>query len=296
MMPLFSEMSKLRETPMFERMSASFGLARSAWLVLLGDKKLVVFPLISGFCCLLVVASFLAPIAVSERLQKLFVDEQSPLVWAYLFAFYFVNYFVIVFFNTALVACALKRFNGEETTLGEGLSSSISRLPHIIAWALVSATVGVLLKAIENMHEKIGAIISGILGTGWSIITFFVIPILVVENTGPIDALKRSLAILKKTWGEALIGNFGLGIFTFLLLLPGLGILGVGAWLFTAVSPILGGVVVGLGVLYLILWGAASSALNGIFVSALYQYAAQGKIPGAFEPRQIEQAFRAKTA
>ena len=280
---------------MFEKISASFGLARSAWLILLADKKLVVFPLISGFCCLLVVASFLAPVAFSEQMQGIMKNNQSPLFWMYLFAFYFVNYFVIVFFNSALVACALKRFNGEQATLGDGLSASMSRLPQIVAWALVSATVGVLLKAIESAHEKFGAIISSILGTGWSVITFFVVPVLVVEKTGPIDAVKRSLSILKNTWGEALIGNFGLGIFTFLLLLPGLALLGIGAYLFT-ISPVAGAFGVGVAILYMILWGAASSALNGIFVTALYQFASQGKIPASFDRRQIEQVFRAKAA
>lgn len=280
---------------MFEKMRASFGLARSAWQVLLTDKKLIVFPLISGAACLLVLASFAAPVVLSERLQKLFTEEQSPLVWVYLFAFYFVNYFVIVFFNSALVTCALMRFNGEEPTLADGLSASMSRLPQIAAWAAVSATVGVLLKAIESVHEKLGAIISALLGTAWTVITFFVVPVLVVEKTGPIDAVKRSLAILKHTWGEALIGNFGLGIFTFLLLLPGLSIGAIGAFLLTK-SVILGGIVIGLAVLYLTLWGAASSALNGIFVTALYQFAAQGKVPPSFERRQIEQAFRAKPA
>ena len=262
----------------------------------------MLFPLLSIVSTIALIMGFAVPLwetgVISQWVKAAQEGTGHRQITLYLAAilFYFCAYFVIVFFNSALVTCALKRFNGEEPTLGDGLSVAISRLPQIVAWAMVSATVGVLLKAIENMHEKIGAIISGILGTGWSIITFFVVPILVVENVGPIDALKRSLTILKKTWGEALIGNFGLGIFTFLLLLPGLGLLGVGAWLFTSVSPVVGGIVVGLGVLYLILWGAASSALNGIFVSALYRYAAEGKVPDSFEPRQIEMAFRAKTA
>jgi hypothetical protein len=278
---------------MFERMRTSFDLAHSAWRVLLSDKKLIVFPLFSGLSCLLVLASFAVPVLMSQQLQDMLIDHQSPLAWGFLFVFYFINYFFIVFFNSALMSCALKRLNGGEPTLGDGLSAAANRLPQIAAWALVSATVGVLLKAIENVHEKAGAFISAILGTAWTVITFFVVPVLVVENVGPIDAIKRSLAILKKTWGESLIGNLGLGLFTFLLVLPGVAMIAIAGWLFT-LSPALGGVAMVVAIVYLILWGAASSALNGIFVSALYQFAAQGQVPESFDRHQFEQAFRAK--
>lgn len=281
---------------MFDKMRASFGLARSAWLVLLSDKQLIVFPLISGFACLIVFLSFLAPVLASERLRDLFTAEQSPLVWVYLFAFYFVSYFVIIFFNSALVACALIRFNGDVPTLGDGLSAATARLPQIIGWALVAATVGVLLKAIENVHEKIGALVASLLGTAWSVITFFVVPVLVVEKTGPVDSVKRSIAILKNTWGEALIGNFGLGLFTFLLLLPGIAIALFAGWLMTANQVPLAIGVGCVAAIYFIIWGAVSSALNGIFVGALYQYAVRGQVPDSFDRNQIEHAFAPKPA
>src|SRR5206468_674804 len=98
---------------------------------------------------------------------------------------------------------------------------------QILAWALVSATVGVLLRAIES-NRQVGRFVSMILGTAWTIITYFVVPVLVVEKTGPFKAVGRSIELLKKTWGEALIGNFGLGFFEFLVVLPGILILIVG--------------------------------------------------------------------
>src|SRR5262245_51093429 len=112
---------------MFDRISASFSLARSAWVMLLEEKKLIVFPLLSGACCILVFLSFLAPFVVSEDLRNMFAHNnnnddggalRSPLLWVLLFLFYFINYFVVVFFNSALMACALKKFAGEEITLG----------------------------------------------------------------------------------------------------------------------------------------------------------------------------------
>ena len=108
------------------------------------------------------------------------------------FAFYFSTYFVIIFCNSALISCAMMRFNGQEPSVGDGFRMAMSRLPQIFAWALVSATVGMLLKVIENAHEKVGYYISMLLGAAWSIMTFFVVPVLVVEKTGPFEAVGRS--------------------------------------------------------------------------------------------------------
>jgi hypothetical protein len=282
---------------MFDRISRSFELAKASWNVLRQDKKLVLFPLLSGVGTLLVLLSFLAPLVGLQLAGKIDLDpannDQVP-VWVYpfAFAFYFCTYFVIIFCNSALVSCAILRFNGEEPTLGDGFRAAASRLPQILAWALVSATVGMLLKAIENAHEKLGQVVRAILGTAWSIVTFFVVPVLVVEKVGPFQAISRSLAILKKTWGEALVGNFGLGLFKFLLILPGFLILAGGIFLLASVKPIaLGFVVLALGLLWLLGAGAAGGALDTIFLSALYQYAAHDRVPEGFDRRSIEGAF-----
>src|SRR5262249_4768139 len=155
----------------------------SSWQVLLMDKKLILFPIMSGICCLIVLLSFLTPFLIAPP-DWIVKGQGVPPVWFYLvaFLFYFVNYFVIVFFNAALVSCAFIRFPGGTPTIGDGMRAAVSRLPQILAWALVSATVGMLLKAVENVHEKAGEIISAILGTVWTVITYFVVPVLVVEK------------------------------------------------------------------------------------------------------------------
>src|SRR5262245_13201687 len=248
---------------MFDRLTRSFELAKASWNVLCQDKKLVLFPLLSGLGALLVFVSFVAPVVGLQVAGKIDLDPnnndgQLP-VWFYpvTSAFYFSTYFVIIFCNSALVSCAILRFNGDEPTLGDGFRAAGSRLPQIFAWALVSATVGVILKAVESMHEKVGEFISAILGTAWSVITFFVVPVLVVERVGPFQAVSRSIAILKKTWGEALIGNFGLGLFKFLLLVPGFLILAGGIFLLSSTHSVAPGLVVlGLAVIWLVLAAA----------------------------------------
>jgi hypothetical protein len=288
---------------MFDRIARSFQLAKSSWNVLRADKKLVLFPIISGIGVLLVLISFIAPLAVliagGHIKVELDQDNAQPPWWVYpvTFAFYFCNYFVIVFCNSALVSCALMRFNGQEPTLGDGFRAAAARLPQIAAWALVSATIGLILKVIENAHEKIGEIVSALLGTAWTVITFFVVPVLVVEKLGPIAAIGRSLALLKKAWGEALVGNLGLGLFKLLLLLPGILVLVGGIVLCAMVQPVYIGIaVVVLALLYLLIAAAGGSALDAIFLTALYQYAAFEKVPEGFDRTSIEGAFSRKAA
>jgi hypothetical protein len=281
----------------FERISNSFALARSSWEVLQQNKRLVLFPIISGLACLVVLISFGVPLAILHG-QGAFVDNQGHVqtpIWFYpvAFAFYFCNYFIITFCNAALVSCTLMYFNGEEPTLGDGFQAASARLPQILAWSLVSATVGLLLRAIENSHEKVGALIRSLLGTAWTIITYFVIPVLVVEKVGPLDAIKRSLALLRKAWGEALVGRLGLGFFVFLLSLPGVLLLLAGFFLFAQTAG-LGLVLVGLALVYLLGCSAVSSALSTIFLSATYQYAAFQTVPQGFDAEMMRGAFWSK--
>jgi hypothetical protein len=267
--------------------------------VLRTDKKLIVFPLLSGLSCLLVMAAFALPFVLKpqwhdEVFEGIHANGQPPW-WVYpvVFAFYFCNYFVIIFFNAALVSCALIRFSGEEPTLGDGLAAAGRCLPQILAWALVSATVGLLLKLVENANERVGQIVSALLGVAWTVMTYFVVPVLVVERVGPFAAVKRSLSILRHTWGEALVGRLGVGLIIFLMMLPGVLLLVLGVAVATQVAAV-GIALVCLAVLYFLLAAAAGSALQGIFVGALYEYAARGRVPEGFDGRAIERAFTRK--
>ena len=285
---------------MFERMSASFALAQSSWQVLRQDKQLLIFPLLSGIGCFFVLLGFLVPLALFPQflgiqggLANADQAQPSPVLWGLAFVYYFCSYFVVIFFNSALISCALLRFHGETPTVADGLRAASSRMPQILAWSLVSATVGMLLKAIENAHEKAGQIISAILGPGWSVMTYFVVPILVVEKVGPIDAVRRSMALLRKTWGEALIGQMGLGLFIFLLSLPTI-VLFVLAMLAANTSMVLAAVLGLLGVVYATSIAAISAALHGIFLGAMYHYAAVGDVPDGFDGRSLKSAFQPK--
>lgn len=288
----------------FGRLSRSWKFAKISYGVLWDFKQLLVFPIFSGAALLIVLLSFILPLwntGTMEQFSALLdeeipLSEVNPILYVLTFVFYFCNFFVIVFFNTALAACALKVCAGETPTIGYGLSIAVKRLPQIIGWALLSAVIGLLLKIIENAHEKIGAVIAAILGTAWSVLTYFVVPVLAVEGVGPFKALGRSTRTLKDTWGEALLGNFSMGLLTFLATLP-LYLLMV-LLIFLGISgdqPAL--IIVGfVGVISVALLSAVvSSAADMVFRSLLYNYATGRTIPAELDEEMFSAAFAPKS-
>ncbi len=282
---------------MFTRIANGWELAKQSFRVLMLDKELLLFPIMSGISCLLVLGSFAAPLWNSKYINVIMNDQQvpqDPLAYVILFAFYFVNYFVIIFFNSALVACAIIRMKGGNPTVSDGFSAAMNRLPQIAAWALVSATVGFILKMIESRSERIGQIVAGLLGMAWSITTYFVIPVLVVEKKNPFEAMKRSVSVLRETWGESLIANFGIGIIVFLLMIPVIIMIVAGGFVIASGSAFLGGTLIATGIILILLISLVSTAVNSILIAALYLFAAEEEIPQQFDQSLIAHAFARK--
>lgn len=282
---------------MFERIANGWELVKESWNVLQHDKKLLLFPFLSGISCVLVLASFAVPIYMSGAAEEAVSKGESGelanevVVYLIMFAYYFCNYFVIVFFNSALVACALIRFKGGEPTLGDGFSAAWARLPQITAWAALAATVGVILKIIESRSNKLGKLVTSLIGTAWTILTYFVVPVIVVERTGPIETLNRSASVMRKTWGESLTANFGIGLFVFLASLVGMIPLGLGIMALTSGQVVLGGLAIAYGVIVILMVSLISSAMNTIILAALYLYATEGRVPNQFDANLLKAAF-----
>ncbi len=283
---------------MFERLATGWELAKQSVRVLRLDKELLLFPVMSGIACLFVLASFAVPLWWSGALEAVENDQggltENALSYVVLFAFYFVNYFIIIFFNSALVGCAIIRLKGGDPTVSDGFGAAMARLPQIAGWALVAATVGLILRAIESRSERVGQIVSGLLGMAWSITTFFVVPVIVIEKTGPIEAVKRSVTIMKKAWGESLAANFGIGLITFLLCLLALIPVGLGVAAMSSGIMAIGIFLVALGIIWVLLVSLISSALGTIILAALYAYAAEGQIPKEFDSSLVKHAFASK--
>jgi len=276
---------------MFGKISHTWSLMGASWRVLKKDKEIMVFPLISGICCLLVIASFAFPMISTgswHMPEKGATVEQQVVYYAVLFAFYLCNYFVIVFFNSAIIACATIRLRGGDPTIRDGFKMAISRLPLIFGWAVVSATVGLILRIIEDKSENIGRFVAGLLGMAWSVVSFLVIPVLVIEKLGPIAALKESTSLLKRTWGEQVIGNFNFGFIFFLINIPAIMIIVVGV---LSQNVAVMAICITVGVISLLVVALIQSSLQAIFQAALYLYAKNGNVPEGFDTELLDEAM-----
>ena len=269
---------------MFERLSRSWGLIKASAGMLAKDKELLVFPLLSAACTLLVAAAFLLPALGLGALDGLRSGGGVSFA-AYLlaFLFYLAQYFVIFFFNTALVGAAMIRLDGGDPTLRDGLRIASGKLVPILGYAAIAATVGMLLRAVQERAGFIGKLVSGALGVAWTLASFLVVPVLVTRDIGPIDAVKESALLLKKTWGENLIGQGGVGL-VFGLLFFVLALVGVAAIVAAALtgSGTLIVLVVALVIAALLLAALIQAALSGIYSAALYRYATHGEAPAGF--------------
>ena len=279
---------------MFGKISYTWELMKASWDVLKRDKEILVFPLLSGLCCLAVMASFAVPMVMTDHWRPPSTEAgaqpsvaEQVFYYSLLFAFYFTNYFVITFFNTAVVGCAVSRMAGGDPNIAGGFRLAFSRIHLIAGWALVAATVGLILRIIEERSEKVGRFVAGLLGMAWTVMTFLVVPIIVVEEKGPIDALKTSTSMLRQTWGEQLIGNFSFGLIFFLLALPAFAIGIFGVYVYTAMqSAALAIVCIAIAVIYMIVLSLIQSALQSIFQAALYMHT-QGDVPPGGFPVQL---------
>ena len=266
---------------MFESIGRSIELFKTSWGILMADKILLVFPLLSGIVSLIVLATFILPLIIGNILGEL-------VFYIALFAFYLVSYFVVIFFNTALVSCVNARLQGKEMSVGEGLKNALNHFTSILAWALVSATVGIILQLLRERAGVVGQIAASLVGGAWGLVTFFVVPILVLEDKGVVDAIKESTSLIKKTWGETIIGSGSIMVVFFII-----GAVGLLATLATLLlgSFAVFGIALVLFIGLVIVLAVVAAAMQGIFVTALYTYARTGTVPSAYRSDLIQNAF-----
>jgi hypothetical protein len=199
---------------------------------------------------------------------------------------------VIVFFNVAPVGVANSRLMGGTWTFRDGLELAWERKGTILQWALVAATVGVILRTLEERLGLIGRIIMKIIGIAWALACYFVVPVLAFEGLSPIQAVKRSSKLFRDTWGEKVIGGFSLSLVSTVLMLPAIGMVIVAMFL-GGINGLLFGLA--LMFLYFLLLSVMMSAVGGIFNAALYRYACFKQVPPAFSQDLIASAWAPKS-
>ncbi len=267
------------------RLSRGWQLTKLSFNVIRKDKEILLFPIISGIALILMAASFFGTYYFAFGFDNI----NTYLLAAFFIAFYFVSAFIVVFFNVALVSCAMLRLNGGDPTFSYGIKMATSRLKYILEWALLSATVGLVLQAISSRSGVIGKVIIGMIGFAWSVATYFVVPIIAFEQMGPFKAIKRSASILKGSWGEALISNLGIGLIFFLLALVGLIPLIIG-FVIGVSFAIIAGIVI--AVVYWLCLAVLASAASGVLLTALYRYGTTGKLSEYYSEQVLQNPWR----
>ena len=284
---------------MFATIGRSWQLFKLCLHVLSVDKELIFFPIFSTIGVIFVTLTFFGVTFGIGSFERLESGAYNALDLFAIFVFYVASYFVVIFFNAALVFAAHERLEGGDPNIRSGLAGASKRIVTIFLWAVIAAIVGLILQILSSQARErggimgiIGQIIVSILGAAWSLITFFVVPLIVIEHRGIADSFKTSLSLLRRTWGEQVVGNFGLGLMQFgatllaVLIAVGLGL--VLSLLGTAgiVLAVVIGIVLVAGVTLLF------ATLNGIYKAALYNYAADGQVPSLFPDDTIRGAFR----
>lgn len=284
-------------------LSRSWMITQLTFGVINKDRELLWFALLSFIFSALFGVAMIFPSIIPALMENGLSNESlEAYQYVILFLTYFGLAFIATFFNVCVVYTTKIRFEGGNATFGESIKFAFSRLSLIFQWSLLSASVGLLLRILHQLASnlgKIGQLVANILisllGMAWSIVTIFVVPVLVYEGLGPIDAIKKSTQVIKKTWGESLIKALGLGLVQFLVFV--ILIIASGALTFVLSSAFdTIGLLIGIsvGVLLLLLTGLVFTVASTIFNTALYVYANNNLIASGFNEEVVRGAFKQK--
>ena len=270
----------------FRTFGNTWSLTKTSVVVLRKDKELLFFP-IMGFIIIGIIIGVAAAVLAStgglDRLQNDGDPVGSDIAIAVIVIF--AGMFVVNYFNAALMGAARHRLKGGDPNLGTGFAAVNKHIGAVFGWSVIGTIIMLLLLYARSKTDSfIGRLLVGIVGSMWSYATFFVLPVLIVEGVGPIDAIRKSSGHLRRTWGEQFVSNFGFGILRIIAVLPAV----LAGFLLFSLSPILGIIVV---MPLLALGLSIVNSLEGIFKMALYEYIAEGVTPQFFDPEVLANAY-----
>lgn len=281
------------------KFKASKTIVKESWAVLKQDKEIVWFPIISSLITLavfIVIGAIYFFLILSGDISSLDGENTESgnnlIAYAMMFAYYLVTFFIVNFFQAGLLIVVQGRFSGQDLSFNDGMRGATDNIRKIFLWSVVGATVGVVLQVISDKLKFTGKIIAWFFGAAWGILTYFSLPALIIGNLGIKDSFKESASIIRKTWGETIIINFGVGLFFAMLTLLLLAIF-IGINVILSSLPVL--VITGvMFFLSLIVLSIISSTLNVIFKLVLFNYALNGQIPTGFSQNIVQGAVTGK--
>jgi len=252
------------------------------------NKDLLIFPIVSVIACLLFLALTVGAGVIELPLIEHVTQTQKYILIATLLLIYLLLSYIIIFFNACLLACATLRLQGQQASKWDGVKLAAQHKGQIFNWSLISTTVGYIIHSLENSHGFIREIIGYILGFTWAIGSYFVIPVLIFENIGPFQALKRSYQIFGRGWRKMVSVN----LFSFLLMAAILGLWGLALYS----APQLPASMIENSVIALILIFIGlliiNNAFNQIIRGALYISIIQNQTPVGYDEHLLKQSFQ----
>jgi len=308
-----------RKENAMNKFQRSWLLLKSSLSVIGRNKQLLVFPIVIFICTVAIVGFFLAPPILRPTgysytsaehwkaiYHSLFTESGgggrtrivlTPGAMVYFGLVYFVAMFIATFCNVAFYHEILAALTGQPVSVGRGLKFAMTKLGSIFMWTLFAGLVGLIIKLIEERLELIGRIIGRLVGLAWSVAAVFSIPIIVREegNANPLAVLKKSAGVLKRTWGEALIGYAGLSIANSLVALGSILWLGgtiaisiaLHIYWFIAIAAIA-------WLCALFIWSYVTGVASNVYRGALYLYAAEGVIAEPYSQEILDMAWKFK--
>jgi Family of unknown function (DUF6159) len=279
------------------RFTNSWRLMLASWTILRSDRELIIIPLAAAGAAGVVSLVFVVPLWIAGFFGRLSQEGLQFSTFVTVFLFYFLIALVINFCNAALISAAMTRLKGGTPTAAGGFQAAVDHMQPILLYAAFGATAGVLLQVIRERASFLSNYVTGLADAAWGAITFLAVPVLVVEQVGPVDAIARSTTILRKTWGEQMIGNSGLGLVTAAAAVLA-GVIGV---IVISIGSAIGGIVLAVFFGALVVLGVAAvitigSALSIIYKTALYRFAVDGATTMYFDTGLLREAFVKRTA
>jgi hypothetical protein len=301
------------------RIERSWHLFKSSLMVIIRNKQLLIFPIVTSIATVIIWLFFFAPAALyptghsylsGEHWQTLGAKyfrstgsgnhehfSLSPIAAAYCALIYFVSMFVATFFNVAFYNEILAALNGEAVSLSRGLKFACTRWQAILLWTIFAGMIGLIIKAIEERLDIVGKIIVRLIGVAWSIASVFVIPVIVrdTETNNPIEMLKKSAGTVTRMWGEGLIGYVGIGAVNAIVMIFSVVLIGISVAVCTAIQNfwLLALVLVG-WFISMVIWSYLMNVAGLVYKGALYLYAAEGIVSEPYDQQMLDSAWKFK--
>lgn len=274
--------------------SDSRTLTRQSWAILKGNRYLLAFPVVG-------IALGIVPFVVVVPGVFFIANNQNWIGWALVILGVYFLMLVNAIVQAGLTVSAAAELEGGQSSLGHGLSTAMGRLGRLARWAFVSTVVGLLIGALRGNGSGgiVAVIFRSVLAAAadvmWQLITFFVMPAMMLDDLGMIDAIKKSASTFKQRWGTQLSGGVRIGgLIGLVAILPAALALAGGVFLTTIGAWAIGVPLALIGLIVLIVAGLVLTAMRGVFSVVLYRYATQGVVEGGFTEEQLAGAVKVK--